>query len=112
MCNRCRPVDVHLKALSKLGVSNKIINGYIYATVTNGLIGNIIKFPKISVRATENLIIAASLAKGKTILKNCAIEPEIKDLINFLRKMVVKLIGQEKRTLTIIGSKNLKKNKI
>ena len=106
-----RPVDVHLKALSKLGVRYKIINGYIYATATNGLIGNIIKFPKISVGATENLIIAASLAKGKTILKNCAIEPEIKDLINFLRKMGCRINWTGKRTLTIIGSKNLKKIK-
>ena len=82
-----RPVDIHLKALSKLGVKYKIVQGYIYAKAPKGLIGNVIKFPKISVGATENLIIAASLAKGKTILKNCAIEPEIEDLINFLRKM-------------------------
>ena len=51
-----------------------------------GLIGAKIRFPKISVGATENLIIAACLAKGKTILSNCAIEPEIKDLVNFLIK--------------------------
>ena len=82
-----RPVGIHLKALSKLGVKYKIIQGYIYAKAPKGLIGNVIKFPKISVGATENLILAASFAKGKTILKNCAIEPEIGDLINFLRKM-------------------------
>ncbi len=100
-----RPVDIHLKALSKLGVKYKIINGYVYAKAINGLIGNIIKFSKISVGATENLIIAACMAKGKTVLKNCAIEPEIKDLINFLRKMGcnVKFTGQ--RTITIIGVK-------
>ena len=60
-----RPVDIHLKALSKLGVRYKIVQGYIYAKASKGLIGNVIKFPKISVGATENLIIAASLAKGK-----------------------------------------------
>jgi len=103
-----RPVDVHLKAFSKLGVKYKIINGYIYAKAPKGLIGNIIKFSKISVGATENLIIAACLANGKTTLKNCAIEPEIKDLINFLRKMGCKIKWIGKRTLTILGIKNLK----
>ena len=68
-----RPVDIHLKALSKLGVKYKIVQGYIYARASKGLIGNVIKFPKISVGATENLIIAASLAKGKTTLKNCLV---------------------------------------
>ena len=68
-----------------------------------GLIGNIIKFPKISVGATENLIIAASFAKGKTILRNCAIEPEVKDLINFLRKMGCNIKWTGQRTITIIG---------
>ena len=106
-----RPVDIHLKSLSKLGVKYKIIQGYIYAKAPKGLIGNEIRFSKISVGATENLIIAASFAKGKTILRNCAIEPEIRDLINFLRKMgcSIKWIG--KRTITITGVKKLKKLK-
>tara|TARA_Y100000590_G_scaffold360743_1_gene417142 strand:- start:1844 stop:3103 length:1260 start_codon:yes stop_codon:yes gene_type:complete len=103
-----RPVDIHLKALSKLGVKYKIVEGYIYAKAPNGLKGNLIKFPKISVGATENLIIAASFAKGKTILKNCAIEPEIEDLINFLRNMGCKIKWTGKRTITIIGVKKLK----
>ena len=103
-----RPVGIHLKALSKLGVKYKIIQGYIYAKAPKGLIGNVIKFPKISVGATENLIIAASLAKGKTILKNCAIEPEIGDLINFLRKIGCNIKWTGKRTVTIIGVKKLK----
>ena len=106
-----RPVDIHLKALSKLGVKYKIIQGYIYAKAPKGLIGNVIKFPKISVGATENLILAASLAKGKTILKNCAIEPEIGDLINFLRKMGCNIKWTGKRTVTIIGVKKLKEAK-
>ena len=60
-----RPIDLHLKALSKLGVKYKIIQGYVYASAPDGLVGNKIRFPKISVGATENLIIASSFAKGK-----------------------------------------------
>ena len=103
-----RPVDIHLKALSKLGVEYKIKQGYIYATVKNSLVGAKIKFPKISVGATENLIIAASLAKGETLLSNCAIEPEIKDLVNFLNKMGCKIKWIGKRIIKIKGVKKLK----
>ena len=106
-----RPVDIHLKALSKLGVKYKIVQGYIYARAPKGLIGNVIKFSKISVGATENLIIASSFAKGKTILRNCAIEPEIKDLINFLRKMGCNIKWTGQRTITILGVQRLKKVK-
>ena len=69
--------------------------------------GNQIRFSKISVGATENLIIAATLAKGITILKNCAIEPEIKDLINFLNKAGCRITWISKRTLKIIGVKQI-----
>tara|TARA_Y100000741_G_scaffold347644_1_gene315152 strand:- start:78 stop:1337 length:1260 start_codon:yes stop_codon:yes gene_type:complete len=102
-----RPVDIHLKALSKLGVKYKIIQGYIHAKAPNGLIGNKIKFPKISVGATENLIIASCLAKGQTTLYNCAVEPEIKDLINFLKKMGCKIKFSGKRVIKITGNKKL-----
>jgi UDP-N-acetylglucosamine 1-carboxyvinyltransferase len=98
-----RPVDIHLKALSKLGVKYKIIDGYVHATAPRGLLGSKILFPKISVGATENLIIAASLAKGITILKNCAIEPEIKDLVNFLIKAGCNIKWKGNRTLKIVG---------
>jgi len=101
-----RPVDLHLKALSKLGVKYKIIQGYIHATAPKGLIGRKITFSKISVGATENLIIAATLAKGTTILKNCAIEPEIKDLTNFLIKLGCNLKWLSNRTIRIKGVKN------
>ena len=101
-----RPVDLHLKALSKLGVKYKIIQGYIHATAPKGLIGSKITFSKISVGATENLIIAATLAKGTTILKNCAIEPEIKDLTNFLIKLGCNLKWLSNRTIRIKGVKN------
>ena len=98
-----RPIDIHLKALSKLGVKYKIIQGYVHAIAPKGLIGANIRFPKISVGATENLIIAASLAKGKTILSNCAIEPEIKDLVNFLNKMGCNIKWIAKRKVKIEG---------
>ena len=102
-----RPVDIHLQALSKLGVKYKIIQGYVYANAPKGLIGANIKFPKISVGATENLIIASCLAKGKTTLSNCAIEPEIKDLVNFLIKMGCNIKWTAKRTIKIQGVNNL-----
>jgi len=103
-----RPVDIHLHALSKLGVNYKIIQGYVYANAPKGLIGAKIKFPKVSVGATENLIIASCLAKGKTILSNCAIEPEIKDLVNFLITMGCNIKWISKRTVKIVGVNILK----
>ncbi len=103
-----RPIDLHLKALSKLGVKYKIFEGYVYATAPNGLRGSKIHFPKISVGATENLIIASSFAKGTTILSNCAIEPEIKDLVNFLIKLGCNIKWTAKRSLKINGVNKLK----
>ncbi len=103
-----RPIDIHLKALMKLGASYKIKQGYVFAKSKNGMIGNEIKFSKISVGATENTIIAACLSKGKTVLKNCAIEPEIKDLTNFLKKAGSKIKWTGKRTIEIEGVKSLK----
>ena len=102
-----RPVDLHLFALKKMGAKIKIKNGYIIAEAKKGLKGSIIKFPSISVGATENALLAAFNAKGKTILKNCAIEPEIKDLISFLIKLGanIKLSG---RTIVINESVNKK----
>ena len=82
-----RPVDLHLFALKKLGAKIKIKDGYIFAEAKKGLKGSVINFPTISVGATENALLAASKAEGKTVLKNCAIEPEIKDLILFLKKL-------------------------
>ncbi len=99
-----RPVDLHLFALKKLGAKIKIKDGYIFAQAKNGLKGATIKFPSISVGATENAILAAYKAKGKTVLKNCAIEPEIKDLIEFLKKLGAD-ISLKGRTVTILESK-------
>jgi len=102
-----RPVDIHLKSLSKLGVKYKIFQGYIHANAPRGLIGSKIRFPKVSVGATENLIIAACFAKGTTVLNNCAIEPEIKDLVNFLIKLGCNIKWTGKRSLRIIGVKKV-----
>jgi UDP-N-acetylglucosamine 1-carboxyvinyltransferase len=103
-----RPVDIHLDALSKLGVKYKIIQGYVHAKAPKGLIGSKIRFPKISVGATENLIIAASFAKGNTVLSNCAIEPEIKDLVNFLKSMGCNINWISKRSVKIEGVSDVK----
>jgi UDP-N-acetylglucosamine 1-carboxyvinyltransferase len=106
-----RPVDIHLRALSKLGVKYKIIQGYVHANAPKGLVGANIKFQKISVGATENLIIASCLAKGKTTLSNCAIEPEIKDLVSFLIKLGCNIKWTKKRTIKIEGVNNLREIK-
>ena len=103
-----RPVDLHLYALKKMGAKIKIKNGYIFAETKNGLKGTNIQFPIISVGATENALIAAFLAKGKTILNNCAIEPEVKDLISFLKKLGGR-INVKGRTIYIEESKIKKK---
>ena len=98
-----RPIDIHLKALSKLGVKYKIDQGYVIAEAPKGLKGSNIHFPKVSVGATENMIIAASLAEGVTKLTNCAIEPEVKDLVDFLNRMGCKIKWTSKRAIKIIG---------
>ena len=104
-----RPVNLHLFALKKLGAKIKIKNGYIFAEAKNGLKGTNITFPSISVGATENAVLAAFNAKGKTLLKNCAIEPEIRDLIKFLNTLggKIKITG---RKILIIGCSKIKKN--
>ena len=94
-----RPVDLHLHALKKLGAKIRIKDGYIIAEAKKGLVGAKIKFSKISVGATENAIIAACGAAGKTELINCAIEPEIIDLISFLIKLEIKLLLEEEKLL-------------
>ena len=101
-----RPINYHLDSLKKLGMSYILKDGYILAKSNGKLKGTTIKFPRLTVGATENSIIAACLAKGTTILKNCAIEPEIKDLTKFLNSAGAKIswIG---RTCKINGVKTL-----
>ena len=109
--NSGRPINLHLSALKKLGMQYQIKKGYIYAKSKGKLKGNFIKFPSISVGATEQLISAAVLASGETVLKNCAIEPEIKDLTNFLNSAGAKIKWIGKRTCKIIGVDTLNRTK-
>ena len=102
-----RPINYHLNALKKLGMKYEIKKGYIHANSKGKLKGAKIRFSKISVGATENTIIAACLANGITILRNCAIEPEIIDLINFLKSGGAKIKFIGKRTVRIEGVKIL-----
>ena len=105
--NSGRPVNLHLNALKKMGMSYIIKKGYIHAKSNGKLKGTIIKFPKISVGATSQLIMSAVLAKGKTMIKNAAIEPEIKDLTNFLKSAGANIKWIGKRTCQIIGVNSL-----
>jgi len=103
-----RPINIHLDSIKKMGAKIKIKNGYIVASAKKGLKGCFIKFPKISVGATENVLIASCLAKGKTKLRNCSSEPEVKDLVNFLKKLGCKINWVGKRSIDVIGIKELK----
>ncbi len=103
-----RPIDIHLNALKKMGANIKIKDGYIIASAKRGLSGCLIKFPKISVGATENILIASCFAKGKTKLRNCAHEPEVQDLIVFLKKLGCKIKILTKRSIDVTGIKKLK----
>ena len=101
-----RPVDFHLDALEKLGSKIELKNGYIEAT-SKKLIGCEINFPGVSVTGTENIMMAAVLAKGQTILRNVAKEPEVEDLANFLNSMGAKIIGAGTDEIIIDGVENL-----
>jgi len=101
-----RPTDLHIHGLEKLGASIQLKHGYINAQAKQ-LKGSEIEFEKKSVGGTENLIMAASLAKGETILKNCAIEPEVVDLCKLLVKMGAKIENIGSETLVIKGVKEL-----
>ena len=106
-----RPINLHLDALKKMGATIKIKDGYIVASAKKGLKGCLIKFPKISVGATENILIASCFVKGKTKLRNCALEPEVKDLIRFLKKLGCKINWTGKRSIDIVGIEQFKATK-
>ncbi len=97
-----RPVDLHLNALEKMGAKIELKNGYIYAS-TKELKGAQINFDLVSVTATENIIMAATLANGITTISNAAQEPEVTDLIYCLNKMGAKITGENSSTLIIEG---------
>ena len=102
-----RGIDLHLDALKKMGINISIKNGYVMAERKKDKLTSINhKFPKISVGATQNILMAATLANGISKLKNCAIEPEVIDLINFLNKCGAK-IKLKSRTITIKGVEEL-----
>ena len=104
-----RPVDIHIDALKKMGANIEIKDGYIKAKVKNKrLIGADISFAKVSVGATENIIMAASLAEGKTIIRNAALEPEIDDLISVLNKMGANINRLDNNQIEVEGVNNLK----
>jgi UDP-N-acetylglucosamine 1-carboxyvinyltransferase len=98
-----RPVDLHLKALEAMGAELDLREGYVHAKAPGGLKGGIVDFPFVSVGATENALMAATLAKGTTVLKNAAREPEIVDLARCLRKMGAQIEGEGTSTITIQG---------
>ncbi len=102
-----RPVDIHLSGLEALGAEIEVEEGYIRASAPKGLRGARYAFPKVSVGATENLLLAASLADGQTVLENAAREPEITDLVDCLTAMGAKIDGRGTGTLVIDGVKTL-----
>ena len=101
-----RPVDFHLSALEQLGAKIELKNGYIEASAQK-LIGCEISFPGISVTGTENIMMAAVLAEGQTILRNVAKEPEVVDLAEFLNSMGAKIIGAGTDEIIIEGVNDL-----
>ncbi len=102
-----RPVDLHLEALRALGASIDLHEGYVYAQAPRGLIGAEIEFPFVSVGATEHVMLAAVLAKGETVLKNAAREPELGDLAECLNKMGAQVSGAGTSTIRIQGVDHL-----
>ena len=99
-----RPVDLHLKALEAMGAELDLRDGYVHAKApAGGLRGGVVDFPFVSVGATENALMAATLAKGTTVLKNAAREPEIVDLAQCLRQMGAQIDGEGTSTITIQG---------
>lgn len=103
-----RPVDLHLKALEAMGAEMDLRDGYVHAKApAGGLHGGMVEFPFVSVGATENALMAATLAKGTTVLKNAAREPEIVDLAQCLRKMGAQIDGDGTSEITIQGVDSL-----
>ncbi|MEM9578665.1 MAG: UDP-N-acetylglucosamine 1-carboxyvinyltransferase [Pseudomonadota bacterium] len=99
-----RPMDIHTDGLSQMGAEIELRDGYLHAKAEGGrLHGAVIEFPFASVGATENITMAATLAKGTTVIKNAAREPEITDLVQCLRAMGAQIEGEGTSTLTIEG---------
>jgi len=102
-----RPVDLHLKGLELLGAEIELKDGYIHARAPRGLVGAEVAFPMVSVGATENLLMAAALARGTTRLVNAAHEPEVTDLAECLLRMGARIEGLGSDTLVVEGVERL-----
>jgi UDP-N-acetylglucosamine 1-carboxyvinyltransferase len=98
-----RPVDLHLRGLEALGASLDLRDGYVHATAPGGLKGAVVDFPFVSVGATENVLMAATLARGTTVIRNAAREPEIVDLAECLRRMGAQIAGEGTDTIEVRG---------
>lgn len=102
-----RPVDLHIKGLQAMGADIKVENGYINAKAPKRLQAADITFDTVTVTGTENIMMAASLAKGTSILRNAACEPEVQDLANFLNKLGAKISGAGTDVIEIEGVEKL-----
>ncbi len=103
-----RPVDLHISALEQMGAKIHLEDGYIVAEAPNGLHGAKIAFPKVTVTGTENIMMAAALVEGETVINNAAMEPEVTDLGECLIKMGAEIEGLGTSRLVIRGTKKLK----
>ncbi len=103
-----RPVDLHLRALEAMGAELDLREGYVHAQAKSGLRGAVVEFPLVSVGATENALMAATLARGTSVLKNAAREPEIVDLARCLRAMGARIEGEGTGEITVEGVDRLK----
>ncbi|OYW83605.1 MAG: UDP-N-acetylglucosamine 1-carboxyvinyltransferase, partial [Hyphomonas sp. 32-62-5] len=103
-----RPVDLHLQALEAMGADLRVEQGYVKAAAIHGLKGAHINFSTVSVGATEHSMLAATLAKGETILENAAREPEIEDLAHCLNQMGAQITGAGTSVIRIKGAEKLK----
>src|SRR5262249_45825264 len=98
-----RPVDLHIEGMRALGAHIEIKNGFIHAHVNDRLHGAELNLEKVTVTGTENLLMAAALAKGRTVIRNAAREPEVTDLAKFLNSLGAKIQGVGTDTLVIEG---------
>jgi UDP-N-acetylglucosamine 1-carboxyvinyltransferase len=102
-----RPVDLHVSAMEQLGATVVYRNGYYYASATDGLRGARITFPVVTVMGTENALLAATLARGTTVIENAALEPEVDDLIAMLRSMGARIERTADRRVEVEGVERL-----
>jgi UDP-N-acetylglucosamine 1-carboxyvinyltransferase len=103
-----RPVDLHVEAMRTLGATIEYRNGYYFATAPGRLRGTEIRFPFVSVMGTENAMLAATLADGHTVIRPAAREPEVDDLIVFLRKMGAEVARTYPDTIEVVGKRRLR----